>query len=59
MVEVGILEPHQPGPVFPAGMLEYEPAKRLSIRQIRQHRWVHVGLPLAGSPNGELAADAT
>lgn len=30
--------PLHPPLVSPAGMLEYEPAKRFSIQQIRQHR---------------------
>ncbi|GAB1295327.1 Serine/threonine-protein kinase STK11 [Apodemus speciosus] len=32
------------------GMLEYEPAKRFSIRQIRQHSWFRKKHPLAEAP---------
>lgn len=41
--------------VSPPGMLEYEPAKRFSIQQIRQHRCVPPG-PAGWGWRAELGA---
>lgn len=41
--------------VSPPGMLEYEPAKRFSIQQIRQHRCVPLG-PVGRGWRAELGA---